>query len=155
MTMHPRRRTVVVVAAFGLWASGAWAQDRVPATGESTRAERLFCEDKLHGELWSRTELYFGLSRSDGPNISEEEFQHFLDTVVTPRFPDGLTLLSGNGQFRGSSGIVIREPSKLLILFFPWSNAKHRAIEKIRTIYKNSFHQEAVLRSDAVSCVSF
>jgi len=146
---------VGIVAALGLWVSVAWAQDRVPAAGNSTRAERVFCEEKLHGEIWSRTELYFGLSRSDGPDITDEEFQHFLDTVVTPRFPDGLTLLSGNGQFRGSSGIVIQEPSKLLILFFPWSNASNRAIEQIRSIYKGDFHQEAVLRADAESCVSF
>jgi Protein of unknown function (DUF3574) len=75
--------------------------------------------------------------------------------VVTPRFPDGLTLLSGAGQFRGSSGAVVKEPSKLLILFYPWNNARNRSIERIRTLYKQTFQQEAVLRVDDESCVSF
>ena len=121
----------------------------------STRAERRFCEERLGGQVWSRTELYFGLSRPDGPDITDGEFRSFLDAVVTPRFPDGLTLLTGDGQFRGSTGIIVQERSKLLILFYPWSNARHRGIERIRALYKRDFHQEAVLRVDAESCVSF
>lgn len=122
---------------------------------ETTPADRQFCEQKLHGEIWSRTELYFGLSRAAGPDITQAEFQAFVDEVVTPRFPDGLTLLSGAGQFRGSSGVVVKEPSKLLILFYPWNNSRHRSIERIRALYKQTFQQEAVLRVDDESCVSF
>ena len=36
----------------------------------------------------SRLELLFGTSRPQGPPISEEEWASFLDTVVTPRFPE-------------------------------------------------------------------
>jgi hypothetical protein len=127
----------------------------VPSGDSSLAAERRFCEDKLGGQIWSRTELYFGLSRAGGPDVTDEEFQAFLDTIVTPRFPDGLTLLTGDGQFRGSSGVVVQERSKLLILFYPWSNARNRAVERIRAIYKGTFQQEAVLRVDDSSCVSF
>jgi hypothetical protein len=45
-----------------------------------------------------RTELYFGSSKPDGSVITLEQFQHFLDQEITPRFPDGLTLLTGLGQ---------------------------------------------------------
>jgi len=38
---------------------------------------------------------------------------------VTPRFPDGLTLLKGYGQFRNSMQIIQREDSRVLILFYP------------------------------------
>jgi hypothetical protein len=153
--MHSNRWIAAVVVLLGLCAGGASARENVPSADESTRAERLFCEEKLHGQIWSRTELYFGLSRSDGPDITDDEFQRFLDAVVTPRFPDGLTLLAGNGQFRGSSGIIVQERSKLLILFYPWSNQRNRAVESIRSIYKRDFHQEAVLRVDDESCISF
>lgn len=50
--------------------------------------------------------------------VSEGEFQTFLDTVVTPLFPAGLTVFDAQGQFLGSSGILIREASKLLTLIF-------------------------------------
>jgi Protein of unknown function (DUF3574) len=150
---------VVLVSCCGAaWGQTSGRSERPQvgdAAGEVTRAEREFCEDKLGGEIFARTELYFGLSRSDGPDITDTEFQEFVDRVVTPRFPDGLTLLSGAGQFRGASGVVLREPSKVLILFYPWNNARNRAIDRIRSLYKQEFDQEAVLRVDDESCVSF
>ena len=74
---------------------------------------------------------------------------------MTPRFPDGLTLLSGDGQFRGASGVIVQERSKVLILFYPWTAGRNRAIQRIRALYKRQFAQEAVLRVDDTSCVSF
>jgi Protein of unknown function (DUF3574) len=38
--------------------------------------------------------------------VSPEEFKGFLDIAVTPCFPDGLTLLTGKGQFRESDGQI-------------------------------------------------
>jgi len=137
---------------------GLLLQTAVSAQGprpQDTAAESRFCEQALHGSIFARTELYFGLSRAEGPNVTEAEFQEFLDTVVTPRFPDGLTLLSGKGQFRGASGVVQKEPSKVLILFYVWDPAHQRAIERIRALYKATFQQESVLRVDDSSCVSF
>jgi hypothetical protein len=70
--------------------------------------------------------------------------------VITPRFPDGLTLLSGHGQFRNSAGVIVEEKSFLLILLYPVEDfrASSRRIERIRTLYKERFQQESVLRAD-------
>ena len=153
---HTSRRTVLgIVIALALPLTAAWSQAEPSSARGGAADDPDFCRETLHGETWARTELYFGLSRADGPDISDGEFQGFLDSEVTPRFPDGLTLLTGDGQFRGSSGIVVRERSKLLILFYPWSSPRNRAVERIRTTYKREFHQEAVLRVDSTSCVSF
>ena len=152
--MGTRTIRVGVLAGLLIQAAVLAQNDHGPGRAGRAAAER-FCEQTLHGEVFARTELYFGLSRADGPNVTEAEFQHFLDTVVTPRFPDGLTLLSGSGQFRGASGVVQKEPSKVLILFYVWEPARQKAIERIRAVYKATFHQEAVLRVDDASCVSF
>ena len=108
------------------------------------------------GEVWVRTELYFGTNKPDGQQITEGEFNDFVATQVTPRFPDGLTLLTGYGQFRNASGQIIREKSFLLILFYPPqiqdANAK---VQQIREKYKSEFRQESVLRVDGYSVVSF
>jgi hypothetical protein len=117
--------------------------------------ERRLCETRFQGAHFSRTELFFGLSRSGGPDVTEEEFQRFIDTKVTPRFPDGLTLFSGKGQFKDSTGTILQEGSKLLILLYPFNKESHRAIEQIRDEYKKDFQQESVLRVDEQSCVSF
>lgn len=155
------RAVAGMLVALALGVSGAWAQGNaalgpgIAAAASDVDSERSFCEETLRGQLWARTELYFGLSRADGPDITDDEFEAFLDSVVTPRFPDGLTLLTGNGQFRGEGGVVAKERSKLLILFYPWNGARHRAIERIRALYKRDFQQQAVLRVDEQSCVSF
>lgn len=118
-------------------------------------SERRICEQLIEGEIFARTELLFGLSRANGPDITEEEFQGFLDLQVTPRFPEGLTLLAGNGQFKDSAGNTIQEGSKLLILLYPFSKGSSALVDEVRAEYKSAFQQESVLRVDEHSCVSF
>ena len=155
--MNQMRHVIVIVSlATALVLNSAWALDISAQTHSSeTLSEHRFCEKKLNGELFWRTELFFGLSRSNGPDVTEEEFQHFVDTEVTPRFPDGLTLLTGRGQFKGSTGTIIQEGSKVLILLYPFNHKSNKAIEQIRDAYKDTFQQESVLRVDGQSCVSF
>jgi hypothetical protein len=107
------------------------------------------------GDIWHRTELYFGRNRPGG-EVTEEEFQHFLDVEVTKRFPDGLTLLSGLGQFREQSGAITQEKSKILILLYPLTDRQANGlIEEIRQAYKDQFQQSSVLRVDDLQRVSF
>jgi len=106
-----------------------------------------------------RTELFFGSNKPDGTVVTEAEFQMFLNDVITPRFPDGLTLLTGLGQFRGSDGAIQRERSMVLILLYPVEAARSsgQKIEEIRDAYEKKFNQESVLRADEPlpECVSF
>ena len=119
------------------------------------RPERLLCRGLPDAEVFTRTELFFGLSRPGGV-VSERDFKAFVDAYVTPRFPDGLTLLSGVGQFRDASGTTIVEGSKLLILLYPRRDREADSkIEQIRTDDKRAFEQQSVLRNDDASCVSF
>ena len=113
----------------------------------------LECGAGLFGDQFVRTELFFGLSRPGG-RITERQFDRFVDEEVTPRFPDGLTLLSGEGQFRLESGEIIEEKSKLLILLHVGSDVDSKEIEEIRAAYIDRFDQQSVLRTDEPSCVS-
>ncbi len=110
----------------------------------------------IFGEIWAKTELYFGTSRPDGTIVTDDKFKRFLDQNVTQRFPDGLTLLSGQGQFKNSNGMIIQEKTKVLILLYPLddTDASNR-IEAIRAAYKQMFQQESVLRVDSRAGVSF
>lgn len=108
------------------------------------------------GDLWRRTELYFGSQKPDGSAVTEADFEQFVDDVITPRFPDGLTLLTGYGQFRNSANVIIEEQSFVLILLYPRDDKEAGfAIEEIRTAYKDAFDQESVLRVDSMARVSF
>lgn len=101
-------------------------------------------------DRYIRTELYFGLSKSDGSAISESDWLRFVDEFVTPRFPQGLTVVEANGQWRGNDGRVVREKSKVLILLYTRRDRKAAdiKIEEIRAEYKKRFSQESVLRLD-------
>jgi hypothetical protein len=106
-----------------------------------------------------RTELYFGSNKPDGSAVTPNQFQQFLNAEITPRFPDGLTLLTGLGQFKSSSGVIERERSMQLILLYPVDTARAsgQKIEEIRAAYEKQFQQESVLRADEPlpECVSF
>lgn len=39
--------------------------------------------------------------------------------IRSPRFPDGLTLIKGDGQFRGDGNTIVKEQSFVLILLYP------------------------------------
>lgn len=104
----------------------------------------------VFADKFYRTELYFGMNKKDGAEVSGEDWSGFLDTEVTPRFPDGFTVLYGYGQYKDSTGRIVREQSRVLVLFYP---KKIRAevnskIEELRAVYKKRFDQESVLRLD-------
>jgi Protein of unknown function (DUF3574) len=156
--MHSKQRRLMFTMLMLIGAMGSYywapsAQARAP--GVEFRSERGFCKKQLDGEMFERTELFFGLSKPDGGVVSEADFQGFVDNRVTPRFPDGLTLLTGGGQFKTEQGNIIKEGSKVLILLYPFSKQNSEAIEAIREDYKTQFQQQSVLRFDEQSCVSF
>ena len=102
-----------------------------------------------------KDELYFGLTKPGGESVSEPEWQEFVKAVITPRFREGLTVLDGSGQFLNSSGILIRENSKIVILIYESSPDKNQAIHEIIETYKRTFQQESVLRATSEVKVSF
>lgn len=124
-----------------------------PARSAATETAR---PQAVAPEVWVRTELYFGTGKPGGGEVSDAEFNFFVDTEVTRLFPDGLTVLTGRGQFRSASGALIREKSHVLILLYPPQvKDANQKIQEIRERYKAAHHQESVLRGDSFSFISF
>ncbi len=98
--------------------------------------------------------LYFGTSTSKGP-VTQGQWNTFLSSVVTPRFPEGLTVWDAKGQWRGKSGAIGKEPTKVLLLIHPDSPQADRALQEIIDAYKKQFQQESVMRVKATVDVSF
>ena len=103
----------------------------------------------------ARLELLFGTGRRGASLVSEREWSAFLDEEITPRFPEGLTVLSAYGQWRGQSGTISKERSIVLVIWYEPNQSREAAIEAIRLAYKERFAQESVMRVDGLSCVSF
>src|SRR5437016_3009112 len=67
----------------------------------------------------SMAQLFFGQNIGGKPAVSDAAFRKFTDEEVTPRFPDGLTVLDGGGQWKGPDNKLIREASKVVVLVLP------------------------------------
>jgi hypothetical protein len=106
---------------------------------------------------WVRTELYFGLGmagHTDG--VSEADWLAFLDKEVTPRFPDGLTVVDAYGQWQGArQSHPERLRSKIVVLLYADSVARQSSINAIRTAWKARTGDQSVLRVTQSAEVSF
>src|SRR5262245_58080965 len=147
------RKLSTIVLTLSLLSVAAISVDpRTAAAVQQQDVVRRPMAEKFRGRnfQFARTELYFGTAKPDGTAVTEEEFKGFLDQEITPRFPDGLTLVKADGQFRGDDGIIVKEQSFVLILFFPAGFAREASqnIEEIRQLYTTQFQQESVLRAD-------
>ncbi|MGV8996820.1 MAG: DUF3574 domain-containing protein [Parvibaculaceae bacterium] len=94
------------------------------------------------------SKLYFGLSRPDGGQVEDAQWQDFLARDVTPRFPDGLTVIDGYGQWRDTKLGAISEATKLVIIVHPVSDETTRSLREIKAIYVKRFNQISVLQTD-------
>ena len=98
--------------------------------------------------------LYFGTARPGGGVVGADDWSAFLREVVTPRFPDGLTVWPAAGQWRGADGAITREVSHVLNLVHPPDERSEQGIRAIAAEYKQRFQQEAVLRVKSPACMS-
>jgi Protein of unknown function (DUF3574) len=100
-------------------------------------------------------ELFFGRSVGEG-TVSEKEFATFLAAEITPRFPDGLTVLDARGQWRnGDRGLIAHEASKLVKIVFADDAARRADLDAIAVSYKLRFRQQSVLISLQPVCATF
>jgi hypothetical protein len=98
---------------------------------------------------WVDTKLYFGLGPADdaAKGVSEAAWRAFLDKEVTPRFPDGLSVVDVYGQWQGA-----KEPSperlrsKMLIVDYPDTQANRDKVDAIRAAWKKMTGDQSVLR---------
>jgi hypothetical protein len=91
--------------------------------------------------------LYCGREMPTGGEVSDEELQTFLRDVVTPRFPEGLTIFAANGQWRSErTNEVGRERVMVIEIVHPLTAASDRLMREVADEYRRRFHQRAVLR---------
>ena len=106
-------------------------------------------------DRWTEYRLFFGRSKGGEEVVTDEAWRAFLIEEITPRFPDGLSVLDGAGQWRDASGTIVRERSKLVLILAEPGASGMRRTEEIAQAYRQTFGQESVLRAVTTACVSF
>ena len=94
--------------------------------------------------------LYCGLSIPGGGEVTDADVEKFVDEVVTPRFPEGFTMWTAMGSWKG-------EEEKTLVLEFlhPYGRRFDDNVREIADEYRRRFRQEAVMRVTAPALMEF
>jgi hypothetical protein len=102
-------------------------------------------------------EAYFGRNVKARAPVTDAEWARFMLEVVTPAFPDGLTVLDGAGQWRNAAGQISREDSKVLLLVLPGQDnaAASARLAPVTAAWKARFAQESVLTVFRAGCAGF
>ncbi|ELR18597.1 uncharacterized protein ACA1_155540 [Acanthamoeba castellanii str. Neff] len=104
-----------------------------------------------------RVEVFFGLDVKCGggglagvaTQIADREFEAFLDREVTPRFPQGFSVMDVPlGQwYSPARRAITKERSKMMLLLMPDTRENDRKLRAIAHSYTTTFHQETVMIS--------
>ena len=126
----------ILVLAAAVAAAGCVAPQIAPAPRPTAVAFQTLISERL----------YFGRNIPAGGVVSDSDWEAFLAEVITPRFPEGLTVSRSQGQWRDKNSIIQREDSFVLDLLHPDDAKSEQSVQEIMTAYKTRFKQEAVLR---------
>ena len=100
-------------------------------------------------------DLLFGRG-AGGLRVSEQAWTQFLAREITPRFPDGLTVIDASGQWRSrQGGAILRERSKVVMTVVPENPPVQERIDAIAAAYKQKFRQQSVGIVMRSACASF
>ena len=102
-------------------------------------------------------ELFFGRDKGGRRAVSDRQWSEFLASVVTPQFPDGLTVFDGYGQWRNpATGVIGRSPDvKIVLIAVPRSPDLAGRLAAVIDAYKTRFRQQSVGIITRDSCANF
>ena len=107
-------------------------------------------------QMMVSAELVFGRNIGEHLAVTQAQFAQFTAREITPRFPDGLTVIDATGQWRDTArGILVREPSKVVLIVFRDDAQKRADLTVIADAYKRRFSQQSVLTAVKTVCASF
>lgn len=107
-------------------------------------------------QTMATAEMYFGRKIGDRVGVSGAAFAEFTAREITPRFPNGLTVVDGRGQWRDSErGHLLREPSKVVLITFTDSLEARASLDAVADAYKRRFNQQSVLTTVRATCATF
>jgi hypothetical protein len=100
--------------------------------------------------------LYFGRNIGNTVGVTDSAWTVFVRDVVSASLPTGFTYWTAEGEWRGTDGRTVREPSFVLEVVHPERSASaDSAIVAIIVEYKRRFRQESVLRVVTAGRASF
>lgn len=132
------RRAGIYVALAGLALAGCATAPKpaCPVGQAQMRTAQLFLEAKAPARL------------------SDADLRRFVEQEVTPRFPNGVTMVAGGGRWKGAQNRMIRDAAKVVLIVLPAKGDPQASVEAVRTAYRTRFNQNAVVVMPPPACVA-
>jgi len=138
--MHETRLSVLIAASL--------------CTVAPASAQGMACT--APAQPMQRIELMFGRNIDGRVGVGEGTWSRFLAREITPRFPDGLSVLDASGQWLDKEhGRLVREPSKLVVIVTADEVSANNKIASIVSAYKRQFRQRSVGVISQPVCAAF
>jgi hypothetical protein len=126
----------------------------VLSTAARAELEVIPCDGTLQAQQVAQ--LLFGRNVEDRARVSEADFNGFVAREVSPRFPEGFTVIDATGQWRDARrGTIVHEAAKIIEIVLPSGEDNRPKIEAIVEAYKLQFQQQSVGLIVAPACVRF
>ena len=97
-------------------------------------------------------DLFFGGDAGQGRAVSDAEWAAFMAEEVTPRFPDGLSVIDVAGQYREPSGRMVRERTKLIVVVVFDAPVHLSRVQAVIDAYNRRHNQNSVFRTEHAVC---
>jgi Protein of unknown function (DUF3574) len=148
MRYHP------VAALFFMLLSGcaaSTAQPALPSSPSVPYACLLPAEERM-----LVAELFFARGIKGREPLTDAEWAEFAAQIVTPSFPDGFTVVDGEGQWRNpQTGRIAGNRTKILVVATQRTPDLARRLSAVIDAYKARFHQQSVGVITRDSCAAF
>jgi uncharacterized protein DUF3574 len=101
-------------------------------------------------------QLLFGRGKGDAGGITQADWSGFVAHELTPRFPDGFTVIDSTGQWLNPTRRVItKEASKVVEIVLPSDTYDASKIDAVIDAYKREFRVLSVGLIVQTACVRF
>ena len=99
--------------------------------------------------------MVFGMSKPNGGQaITKQDWRLFVRKAIAPRFPQGFTIYTGEGQWEQVNGEIVREVSNTVLIVSDFPQSQEH-IREIVAAYKRCFNQESVMVTMSTVHVEF
>jgi uncharacterized protein DUF3574 len=101
-------------------------------------------------------ELFFGRNIKGRQPLTDAEWGEFAAQTLTPNFPDGFTVLNGEGQWRNpQTGRIAGGRTKILLVAAKPEPDLSRRLSAVIDAYKTQFQQKSVGIITSDTCAAF
>ncbi|HTJ64480.1 MAG TPA: DUF3574 domain-containing protein [Alphaproteobacteria bacterium] len=123
-------------------------------TGQASAAQAACAFPNQHSMF--QLQLFFGQTQKNGEPVPAQTWTNFLQNIITPRFPDGLTVYDTYGQAMDpDTHQITRENTKVVMIATVNTAVTRNRTSQIIEAWKKRANQNSVGLITSTVCAQF